>query len=291
MDFFQPTSLTDALALKAEHPDAWPIQGGTDLMVDINFDRLRPSATIDLNRVEELQQIERVDDGVWVGAGVPMLRIMRELSLDAPGLVMAARTVGSPQIRARATLGGNLGTASPAGDTLPMLTALNARVEVASAARATREIEVGSFIVRPRKSALESDELIVRIFVPCARGAQQFVKVGQRNAMVISIASFGLVLDAQARSVRTGIGSAGPKIMLAKEAEEFAARSLDWDNHSTLNDETARQFGDLVSEAASPIDDVRSSARYRRHALSVVGRRALSWAWDEQRALGLKEKI
>ena len=285
VEFLQPTNLDEALAMKAARPEATPIQGGTDLMVDINFDRERPSATIDLNRVGELLRIEDAvgSDDVWIGAGVPYLRIMRDLQAEAPGLCMASRTVGSPQIRARGTLGGNLGTASPAGDTLPMLAAVGARAEVASSARGTREVPVSEFIVRPRHSALEPDELIVRVRVPRARGPQQFGKVGQRNAMVISIASFGLSLDVEARSVGTGIGSAGPTILLAPEANEYAADALDWDGGAPLADGTAKRFGELVAEAASPIDDVRGTAKYRRHALAVVAARALTWAWNEHR--------
>jgi CO/xanthine dehydrogenase FAD-binding subunit len=287
VDFLQPTSLSEALAMKAARPDATPIQGGTDLMVDINFDRERPSATLDLNRVPELMDIEHDGTDVWVGAGVPYLRIMRELAADAPGLVMAARTVGSPQIRARGTLGGNLGTASPAGDTLPMLVAIGATAEVASSERGTREIKVRDFIVRPRHSALEEDELIVRVRVPKARGPQQFGKVGQRNAMVISIASFGLALDLDARTVGTGIGSAGPVILDAPAAHEHVAEVFGreglWDSAAPLPDGTAKRFGELVGEAASPIDDVRGTAKYRRHALSVLAARALTWAWNDHR--------
>jgi CO/xanthine dehydrogenase FAD-binding subunit len=282
VEFLQPTSLDEALAIKAERPEATPIQGGTDLMVDINFDRARPVATLDLDRVPELRQIE--DDGsddVRVGAGVPYLQIMRELQVVAPGLCMASRSVGSPQIRARGTLGGNLGTASPAGDTLPLLAAIGAHAEVASAARGRREIPVSEFIVRPRHSALEPDELITHVRVPKARGPQQFGKVGQRNAMVISIASFGLALDSAGRTVGTGIGSAGPTILLAPLANAFAADALDWDEATPMADGIAARFGELVGEAASPIDDVRGTARYRRHALSVLGARALTWAWNE----------
>jgi CO/xanthine dehydrogenase FAD-binding subunit len=289
VEFLQPTDLESALAAKAERPNATPIQGGTDLMVDINFDRERPSATLDLSRVPELQQVEATSDGdaMWVGAGVPYLRIMDELAEHAPGLCMAARTVGSPQIRARGTLGGNLGTASPAGDTLPVLVAIGATAEVASTARGRREIPVRDFIVRPRHSALEPDELIVRVRVPKARGPQQFGKVGQRNAMVISIASFGLAFDLDARTIGTGIGSAGPVILDAPAAHEHVAdvfsREGLWESAGALPDGTAKRFGELVGEAASPIDDVRGTARYRRHALSVVAARALTWAWNEHR--------
>ncbi|MCW2924265.1 MAG: molybdopterin dehydrogenase FAD-binding protein [Thermoleophilia bacterium] len=287
MDFLQPTSLDDALALRAERLDATPIAGGTDLMVDINFDRARPAATLDLTRVPELRELEVDADGAWVGAGVPYLRILEALGDVAPGLCMAARTVGSPQIRARGTLGGNLGTASPAGDTLPALAACEATVEVASATRPRREIAVRDFIVRPRRSALEPDELIVRVRVPRARGPQQFGKVGQRNAMVISVASFGLAFDLDARAVGTGIGSAGPTILGAPAAEAWVAEAFGdhdlWATRAALPDGVAKRFGELVGEAASPIDDVRGTARYRRHALSVLAARALAWAWADAR--------
>jgi len=287
VEFLQPKDVESALALKAQRPEATPICGGTDLMVDINFDRERPEATLDLSRIDSLRMIEDAGSDVWIGAGAPMLRILDALQHDAPGLCMAARTVGSPQIRARATLGGNLGTASPAGDTLPALVACGATAEVGSAARGTREIPVRDFIVRPRHSALEPDELILRVRVPKARGPQQFGKVGQRNAMVISIASFGLAFDLDGRRVGTGIGSAGPTILPAPEAERFVAESFEaagqWDAPAPLADGTAREFGRLVAEAASPIDDVRGTARYRRHALGVLAARALAWAWTEHR--------
>jgi len=255
--------------------------------VDINFDRERPEATMDLTRIDELGVIERGDDHVWIGAGVPYLQILAELAEDTPGLCMAARTVGSPQIRARGTLGGNLGTASPAGDALPPLVACGAVAEVASTERGRREIPVRDFIVRPRHSALEPDELIVRVRVPHARGPQQFGKVGQRNAMVISIASFGLAFDLEGRTVGTGIGSAGPVILDAPSAhahveETFGAAGL-WDSGERMPDGVAKRFGELVGEAASPIDDVRGTARYRRHALAVLAARSITWAWEEHR--------
>lgn len=287
MEFLQPTDLESALAMKAARPDAVPIAGGTDLMVDINFDRERPDATLDLTHVHELQDIEHELEHVWIGAGVPYRRILAALQAEAPGLCMASRTVGSPQIRSRGTLGGNLGTASPAGDTLPALAACGATAEVGSAARGTREILVRDFIVRPRHSALEPDELILRVRVPKARGPQQFGKVGQRNAMVISIASFGLAIDLDARSIGTGIGSAGPTILTAPEAEAHVADVFTdhglWESSGALPDGTAKRFGELVGEAARPIDDVRGTARYRRHALSVLGARALAWAWNDHR--------
>ncbi|MGH3445603.1 MAG: FAD binding domain-containing protein, partial [Nocardioidaceae bacterium] len=224
--------------------------------------------------------------GEWValGAGVSYARILTELAERLPCLAMASRTVGSPQIRNRGTVGGNLGSASPAGDAHPPLLATGAEVEVASV-RGTRRIPVGEFYTGPKRSALAADELILRVHVPCARGPQQFSKIGTRNAMVISVTSFALALDLGGRRVGTGIGSAGPTPLRAPDAERFAADALPWDTGGPLDPETGRRFGELVAAAAAPIDDVRGSAAYRRHALGVLAGRTLGWTWQEHRSL------
>src|SRR5215217_9445684 len=195
MEFLQPRSLPDALAIMAERPDAVPIAGGTDVMVELNFDRRRPEAVLDLSRVGELAAWDRQDGHLRVGAGVTYTRVIAELAGDLPGLAIAARTVGSPQIRNRGTIGGNLGSASPAGDCHPPLLAVGAEVEVASAAGGSRRVPVDSFFTGPKQSALEPGELICAVHLPAAAGPQQFAKVGTRNAMVIAVCSFGLALD------------------------------------------------------------------------------------------------
>jgi CO/xanthine dehydrogenase FAD-binding subunit len=286
VEFLQPQSLSEAVAMKAALPGAVPLCGGTDLMVDLNFDRRRPGAIIDLTRVEELTAWERRDGRLRIGAGVTYARVIAELAGDLPGLAAASRTVGSPQIRNRGTIGGNLGTASPAGDALPPLVASRAEVEVASR-RGTRKLPIGDFLVGPKRNALERDELITAVEVAVATGPQQFSKVGTRNAMVISVAGFALSLDAANRSVGTGIGSAGPVVARARAAEEWLVGALDerglWETRAELAAPTAIRFGELVSEAAQPIDDVRGTAAYRRHAVAVMARRTLTWAWDEYR--------
>jgi CO/xanthine dehydrogenase FAD-binding subunit len=284
VEFVAPRSWADALAARAEHPGCTPISGGTDVMVELNFDRHRPDVLLDLTKVPELREWSRTDDGgVRLGAGVSYLRVMTELGDLAPGLAMASRTVGSPQIRARGTVGGNVGSASPAGDCHPVLLAVGATVEVGSAARGVRSIPVADFFTGVKTSALEPDELIAAIRLPPAAGPQQFAKVGTRNAMVIAVTSFGLALHPDRRGVGAAIGSAAPTPRHASAAEDFAAGALDWDARGPLTDEVATEFGRLVGEAASPIDDVRGTAGYRRHALSVLGRRALTWAWSDHR--------
>ena len=284
MEFVAPRSWPDALAARAEHPGCTPIAGGTDVMVELNFDRHRPDVLLDLTRVPELRAWSRTDDGgVRLGAGVTYRRVMTELGGLAPGLAMASRTVGSPQIRARGTVGGNVGSASPAGDCHPVLLAVGATVEVESAARGARRIPVADFFTGVKKSALEPDELIAAVLLPAATGPQQFAKVGTRNAMVIAVTSFGLALHPDRRGVGAAVGSAAPTPRHATAAEDFAAGALDWDGRGPLADDVATEFGRLVAEAASPIDDVRGTADYRRHALSVLGRRTLTWAWSDHR--------
>jgi CO/xanthine dehydrogenase FAD-binding subunit len=287
MDFLQPTSWQEALEMRAERPDAVPIAGGTDVMVDINFDRSRPGALLDLGRVTELREWTVEAGTVRLGAAVPYSRIVDDLGVHLPGLAMASRTVGSPQIRVRGTVGGNLGSASPAGDAHPPLLAAGAVVEVASAARGARRIPAAEFYTGVKRNALDPDELIAAVLIPSAAGPQQFCKIGTRNAMVIAVSAFACALHPDRRAVGTGIGSAAPTPRRAADAEDFLVGELEsaglWDSRGELPDTLARAFGERVAAAASPIDDVRGSAAYRLHSLSVMARRAVTWAWNDLR--------
>ena len=279
MEFLQPSTWAEALDMKAAHPETTPIAGGTDVMVELNLDHNRPSAILDLTRVKELAEWGMDDGMLRIGAGVTYTRLIDELGDRLPGLAIASRTVGSPQIRNRGTVGGNLGTASPAGDAHPPLLASDAQVEVASFSGA-RRIPVREFFTGPKKNAMRKDELIAAFLVAPARGPQQFSKVGTRNAMVIAVCSFALDLDPESRRVGTGIGSAGPTPLRAVEAEEFIQGELDWEKRGRPSDATLGRFGELVAAAAKPIDDVRGTAAYRRHALAVMARRCLAWTWE-----------
>ena len=286
MEFLRPSDWAEALAVKAAHPDAVPIAGGTDVMVDLNFDRGRPPAIIDLGRVRELEGFERSDGGLRLGARITYTQVIEWLGELAPGLAIASRTVGSPQIRNRGTVGGNLGSASPAGDAHPPLLAARAEVEVASV-RGSRRLPVAEFFLGPKRSALAPDELVAAVRLPAAGGPQQFAKIGPRNAMVIAVCSLALELDPVHRRVGTGIGSAGPTPLVAGEAERFLEGVLDaeglWESRGPLGEPAVARFAGLVAAAARPIDDVRGSAAYRRHALGVLAGRALGWAWDRYR--------
>ena len=251
-------------------------------MVEINFDQSRPSALLDLSHLDELDSWAN-DEGahtVRIGAGVSYTRIIDELSELCPALAIAARTVGSPQIRNKGTVGGNLATASPAGDSHPPLLACRATVE-AESVRGTRLIPIDDFFVGPKVNSLEPDELIRAVRIPVADGPQQFAKIGPRNAMVIATASFALCLDIPRGRVGTGIGSAGPTPLRATAAEELIEPVLQNGSEASLDVDIRHEFGRLVAAAASPIDDVRGTAAYRGHALSVLARRCLDWTWAD----------
>jgi CO/xanthine dehydrogenase FAD-binding subunit len=282
VEFFQPEGWREALEIKAAHPDAVPIFGGTDVMVDLNFDRERPEAVLDLTRVQEIQEWSQEDGRLRIGAGVTYTRIIAELGDRLPGLAMASRTVGSPQIRNRGTVGGNLGTASPAGDALPPLYASDAEVEVSSTG-GTRRIPVADFITGPKRNDLRPDELIAAFHIPEAGGPQQFSKIGPRNAMVIAVCAFSLAIHPERRKVGTCLGSAAPTPVRAREAEDFIEGVLTWDSREEIEASALERFGELAGMAARPIDDVRGSAAYRTHAVGVLARRTLKWAWDEYR--------
>jgi CO/xanthine dehydrogenase FAD-binding subunit len=258
MDVFTPRTLDDALAFKAERPEAVPIQGGTDVLVELNFDRARPKALLNLAEVAELRGWSRENGGLRLGAGLTYTEAMEEpLRSLLPALAEASRTVGSPQIRNRGTLGGNLGTASPAGDALPPLLVEGAEV-VAASVRGVRTLPLERFLVGPKQNALAEDELIAAVRLAASGARQTFMKVGPRNAMVIAVVSLALAVDRERGEVRAAFGSAGPIVGLV-------VGSVD----------EGDGFAEKVAQAASPIDDVRGTAAYRRHALRVLTRRAL----------------
>jgi CO/xanthine dehydrogenase FAD-binding subunit len=255
VDVLTPQTLEEALALKAEQPDAWPIQGGTDVMVALNFDHGRPPALLNLNEVSELRGWSHENGSIRLGSGLTYMEIERgELREILPALAEASRTVGSPQIRNRGTIGGNLGTASPAGDALPPLLVEGAEVECASV-RGTRRVGLDEFVTGVKRNALAPDELITAVRLVPSRSPQTFMKIGPRNAMVIAVVSLAVSAGDE---LRASFGSAAPRPVLV-----------------TAPREEASTFAERVAEAAAPIDDVRGTAAYRRHALRVLTERAL----------------
>lgn len=276
MTVLVPTTLDEAYALLAASPAAHVLAGGTDFMVEVNFGHRHPDDVLVLRRLTELRGWRREGDHLVLGAGLTYAEMESPaLAALVPALAQAARTVGSPQIRAAGTLGGNLGTASPAGDTLPVLAALDAEVMLGSA-QGTRTLPLLDFVVGPKRNARRPGELIVSVRVPVLDGPQAYLKIGTRNAMVIAVADVALVVDRNGRTVRCALGSVGPTVLRAHDAEAHAAAAIDWERFA-VDDvaSVASEFGRLAAAAARPIDDHRSTAAYRRRGIEVLAGRAL----------------
>ena len=273
--------LTTALAALREHADARLIQGGTDLMVEINFNHVKPTTMVSLRDVEALRTIRTATAGIMtIGSGVPYSVIEGEPVLSAiPALAQASRTVGSPQIRAAGSLGGNLGTCSPAGDTLPVMFALDAMIHL-NTLDSSRVVSIHDFMTGVKRSVRQHDEIITAIDFPIVRGWQGYSKVGVRNAMVISVASACLVADHENADVRIALGSVGPTIIRCRESEAWLKSTQDLSAGHSISLDVANEFGRRAAAESSPIDDHRSTAEYRRHAISVLASRLLRKAYQ-----------
>jgi CO/xanthine dehydrogenase FAD-binding subunit len=277
MHVSSPVTLAEALEELAAYPDTVPLAGGTDLMVAINFGRERPQRVMSLRRIGELAELDQ-EGLVRCGALVTYTRMLAELR--DPVMRQASRTVGSPQIRNAGTLGGNLGTCSPAGDTLPALAALDATVVLASR-QGQRRLPLTDFMTGPKQPDRRPDELVLGAEWHPSGEAQVFSKAGTRNAMVIAVANCALVVDGASRRVGVALGSVGPVILRAAGAERFAEGllgELGWGLPLQLPESALVEFGRLAAETARPIDDVRGTAAYRRHLVAVMARRALERA-------------
>jgi CO/xanthine dehydrogenase FAD-binding subunit len=271
-----PDSLDRALQQLAAEPGAHVLAGGTDFMVEVNYGHRRPETVLSLRRLGDLRTWHVDGSHVVLGACVTHSQLLEPALADLlPGLAQAARTVGSPQIRSTGTIGGNVSTASPAGDTLPVLAALDAEV-VLAAATGERTLPLTEFVTGPKRTVRRADELLVAVRVPVATGPQEYLKVGVRNAMVIAVASAAVVVDHEGRTVRAALGSCGPAPVRCHDAEAWLAPLVDWDAGRIDDPRTYEAFGVRCAEAARPIDDHRSSAAYRSHACRVLARRALA---------------
>lgn len=288
MPVLVPTSLSDALDAIAATPDAVLLAGGTDLMVELNEGHRRfhrsDATVVSLTRVPELATWT-IDPGartLTLGGAIRWSEIEREpLRSTVPALAEAARTVGSPQIRNAGTVGGNLATCSPAGDGLPVLAAVDAIVHLASAT-GRRRLPVGEFMIGVKRTALRPGELIEAITLPLLDGWQGYSKVGVRNAMVIATASACVAVDRPSRSVRIALGSVAPTVIRCPDAERHVTEQIDWEA-ANLDADDAAEAGRLAAAASRPIDDHRSTAAYRRHAVAVMVQRQLVRAFAPRR--------
>ena len=271
MPVFIPSSLTEATQLLSSNPDAHLLTGGTDMMVEVNFNHRHPETVIALRNIPEFQQwsVDQTAGIVHIGSSVPYATMEHgDLAKALPALAEAARTVGSPQIRAAGSLGGNLGTCSPAGDSLPVLSALEAMVHLQSET-SRRSIPFAEFMVGPKRNSRQANEIIAGVSIPITNGWQGYAKVGVRNAMVISVASVCLAIHDD--KVRVSLGSVGPTIIRCTESENWI-NSIGLAN---VDNALAKEFGEHVRAESRPIDDHRSTAEYRRHAVGVLATRLL----------------
>jgi CO/xanthine dehydrogenase FAD-binding subunit len=259
----QPRSLSDALKMLRDEGPLVPMAGCTDLYVSLNFGALTDTRFLNLWGLDGLRTIEVRDGLLAIGALATHADLIRSplVLRRIPMLAAAAREVGGVQIQNRGTLGGNVANASPAGDTLPVLAAAEATVVLRSAA-ATRRVAFTNFYTGYRQSVRRPDELIVGFEIPAIRGTQWFRKVGTRAAQAISkIVMAGVAPSAGSGraggAVRIALGSVAPTVIRATRTEEALAGG------ASLED--ARR---MLEQEIAPIDDIRSTAEYRRRVAS-----------------------
>ncbi|WP_349260969.1 FAD binding domain-containing protein [Baekduia sp.] len=271
----QPRSLDDALAVRAQRPDAVVVAGGTGVLVELNRG-LDVPALLDLSRVAELRESTTVDDGaaVRLGATTTYTDVLEHHAAALPGLAAAARTVASRQVRNRATLAGALVLGDPSGDALAALGAADATVEVAGP-HGIRHVVASAFVTGPGACDLGPDELVTALIVPVADGPTAYAKAGARNAMARAVCAVAIELHPVARTATVCVVGAAPTAIRPGTAEALVADA--WDE---LDDRVLRRFGALVAEAVDPLPDARGSSGYRRHAAGVLATRALDRAWD-----------
>jgi CO/xanthine dehydrogenase FAD-binding subunit len=265
-----PSSISDATAILAHRPDLRVVCGGTDVMVGVNEGSTPVSGWLSLRKIDELSYLNAARG--LIGASVTFAQIEQQLHLTHRSLADAARTVGSPQIRSAGTIGGNIATASPAADSVPVLLCHDAHIELASV-RGVRHVPLDGFAIGPKRTIREPDELITRVHLGTPGGVDSFAKVGTRNAMVISVCSLAARLDPQRMFARVAIGSVAPTVLRAHAAESFL-----------LDPHSAEEFAAQVVAAAAPIDDTRATAAYRRQALRVLALRTHKKLWAMHRA-------
>ncbi len=272
----QPASVHEAVRQLAKYgKEARLINGGTDLIIEIERQVRAPSVVIDVSRIPGLDEI-RLEDGIFhLGASVTHNQVVgcKDLVARAYPLVQACWQVGAPQIRNRGTIAGNLITASPANDTIAPLWAMGAWVTLTSAARGQRRVAMDEFVRGVRRTAIEPDEMLTEISFPALQEHDRgtFIKLGLRRAQAISVVNVAVVLgqqDGHVVSPRITLGSVAPTIVSAVEAQRFL-------NGKALDDAVIEQTAHLAKMAARPIDDIRGTAEYRREMVRVLVSRAL----------------
>lgn len=281
-----PTTLDEAVAALTAMPAAVPVAGGTDLMAAVNSGQLRPAALVGLGRISEIRGWQYQDGHALLGAGLTHARMGRpDFAALIPALAAAARAAGPPQIRNAGTLGGNIASASPNGDALPVLAALEATLIIAGQGGARREIPVSHLLAG--MEMLRAGELIGFVRVPLLHAPQVFLKATGRTGPGRSMASVAVVLDPARRGVRCAVGAIAPMPLRPLEAEDWVARLIDWDNSRAIVPEALHAFGEYVAAACIPdpvpaedgsVTQHPPAVLHLRRTVAALARRALGRA-------------
>ncbi|WP_030681681.1 xanthine dehydrogenase family protein subunit M [Streptomyces rimosus] len=282
-----PASLDEAVAALTAMPTAVPVAGGTDLMAAVNSGLLRPAGLVGLARISEIRGWQYQDGHALLGAGLTLARMGRpDFAALIPGLAAAARAAGPPQVRNAGTLGGNIVTSAPTGDTLPVLAALEANLVIAGPGGARREIPVSHLLAG--RETLRPGELVGYVRVPLLHAPQTFLKATGRTGPGRATASVALVLDPARRGVRCAVGAVAAMPLRPLEAEEWVASIIDWDGERKLVPEALAAFGDYVAAACIPDpppppdgtepQTLPPAALHLRRTVAALARRALGRA-------------
>lgn len=275
-ELLQPKTLNDALAALAQNnPAIRPLGGGTDMLVDLRARRAQPDALVALQDVKELRGVARENGHLRIGASTTLAEFLKNpLLIEYDALRQAAFVFANPMIRNSATIAGNIGSASPAGDMLPPLLALDAQIELVRQ-NGARTMPLQEFFLGPRKTARNADELISTLSISNLSGASAFYKLGLRQADAISLISVAVWLQRDGdkiRDVRIALGAVAPRPLRALRAEEILRGQL-------FNETNLKEAARVASEECAPISDLRASANYRTRMVNVYTRRMLEQAW------------
>ncbi|GHA71072.1 FAD binding domain-containing protein [Streptomyces termitum] len=275
-----PASLDEAVAALTAMPAAVPVAGGTDLMAAVNRGQLRPAGLVGLGRINEIRGWQYQDGHALLGAGLTHARMGRpDFSALIPALAAASRAAGPPQIRNAGTLGGNVVTAAPTGDSLPVLAALEADLVVVGPL-GTREIPVSHLLAG--RDLLAPGELVAFVRVPLLHAPQVFLKATGRTGPARATASVAVVLDPARRGVRCAVGAVAPMPLRPLEAERWIASLVDWDNDRALAPEALTAFGEYVAAACVPDppggEQPSPAVLHLRRTVATLARRALGRA-------------
>lgn len=259
-----PVNLEELWSLLADEPEGKIMAGGTDLLVQINKKNSKPKAIFCMDRMTELKQIELDDSSIYIGAAVPLQRLLELPTVQSrlSTLAEAIGVLGSPPIRHGATLGGNICTASPAGDTIPPLHVLDAQIEIRSALK-KRIVPMAQFILGPGKTVLEPGEIVTGVHIPWPHpeAISAFYKVGKRRALAVAVASLAVLVvldeDKRIKAIRLAWGSVGEKVLNLPQVERFLIGQ-------SLAEAVLLEAAKMVASQVSPRDDLRASAAYRR---------------------------